>query len=316
MADTQPATGNGGFRVAPAANVDQSKPTSRPPNTDAPFRIEPLGQRTPYIKILVYGRHGAGKTTLFGSAVDFEPMRDVLLVDAESGDLAIEDNPRIKNSGLISHIRVTSFKQVAYVHQFLKAHCLARDANNVDKLQELEAKALGMPIDKSREPKRYRTVILDSLSEIDQYSLYSLQGLDQSQLLADPDSIDVARFEEFRKNNEMVKMLCRAFRDLPMHVFFSCSSQYTQDERKAMHYTPYMTGKLSLQVQGMMDVVGYMTVNSAPNENGEQDRRLFVQPGDLGGAKFDAKNRRAIFKKPFFDNPTIEMIMRETGMVK
>lgn len=304
-----------GFKVAPQAN-DPTKPTQHRVIVDAPFQIRPLGNRQAYLKLMVYGKHGAGKTSLAGSAVDCEPMRDVMMIDAESGDLALEDNPRIQHANLISHVPVTSFKQVAFVHQFLHAHCVARQQNDVTKMKALESKVTGVPANEIAEPKRYQTVIVDSLSEIDQYSLYALQGLDQSQLLSDPDSIDVARFEEFRKNNEMVKMLCRAFRDLPMHVIFVCSSTYNQDERKQFHYAPYLTGKLATQVQGMMDIVGYIVAASQPDEHGVQHRRMFIQPGEVGGAKFDAKNRRAIYKPAYFDDPVMDTVMRQTGMLK
>lgn len=307
-----------GFKVAPAAQgADPTKPNSGGRVIlNAPFQIRPLGVKTAYIKFLVYGRHGAGKTTLAGSAVDCPAMRDVIMVDAESGELAIQDNPRIINDELISHVRVTSFKQVAYIHQFLMAHCAARDSNNIQKLKELQSQVTGESVAEIIEPKRYKTVIIDSLTEVDQYSLYALRGVSQEQMLEDPGELDQVEWKGYGKNNEMVKMLCRAYRDLPMNVIFCCSIQWTQDERKAFHYTPAMTGKLSTQVQGMMDIVGYLGVSAQQNENGELPRRMFVQPGEINGARFDAKNRRAQYKPTHFDDPDMQSIMEQTGMLR
>jgi hypothetical protein len=306
-----------GFKVATAtAGADPSKQSQTPTIQNAPFQIRPLGNRTPYIKALWYGAHGSGKTTLAGTSVDCEPMRDVLMVDAESGELAIQDNPRIHHGELISHVPVTTFKQVAFIHQFLQAHCIARDANDVAKMKKNESMVTGIPVDQIVEPKRYRTVIIDSLTEIDQYSLYALKGMSQDQLLSDPGEMEKTEWKEYGKNNEMVKMLVRAFRDLPMNVIFVCSIQYNQNERKQYIYSPALTGKLSTQVQGMVDMVGYMVASAQPNDKGELPRRMFIQPGEFNNARFDAKNRRAQYTQGWFDDPTMQEIMTLTGMMK
>jgi hypothetical protein len=41
-----------------------------------------------------------------------------------------------------------------------------------------------------------------------------------------------------------------------------------------------------------------------------------VQPGAISGARFNAKNRRAVFKEDYFENPTMNDIMSKTGMLK
>jgi len=64
-----------------------------------------------------------------------------------------------------------------------------------------------------------------------------------------------------------MQMMIRAFRDLPMHVFFVCAQQYTQDETKKMHYTPALTGKLAAQAQGFVDIVGFLRAQ-APDDQG------------------------------------------------
>ena len=128
--------------------------------------------------------------------------------------------------------------------------------------------------------------------------------------------IDTAGWPEFRKNNEMVKMLCRAFRDLPMHVIFICAEQWSQDEHKRYHYTPALTGKLSSQVQGFMDIVGWIVPGPVPEGKEEAPRRVYIQPvGGTGGMpKFDAKNRRPVYTKAYFDDPSMDSIMTLTNL--
>jgi hypothetical protein len=310
------APANPAFR-APTNNADQSKTTHSKVIVNAPFQIKPIGQRQQYLKLLIYGKHGSGKTTLAATSVDVASMRDVMHIDAESGDNAVQDSPYVHNADLISHVRVTSFKQVAYIHQFLQAHAVARDNNDILKLCELESRVTGVPADEISTPKRYYTAIIDSLSEVDQYSLYALRGVSQDQLLSDPGDIEKMEWKEYGKHNEMMKMLVRAYRDLPMNVIFCCSDQYNQNEMKKFHYAPAMTGKLSTQVQGMMDIVGFLVVSTASDEKtGALPRRMFIQPGEHGGARFDAKNRRAQFTQAFIDDPNMSSVMSLTGMIR
>lgn len=280
----------------------------------APFQIQTMQQRETWLKILIYGRHGSGKTELAGSSADVETMRDVLLVDAEKGNLTLFDSPRISSSHLIDRIPVTTFKQVAQIQEFLKAHCKHRDESNEEALKKLQAAVTGIPVEQIDRVRRYRTVILDSLTEIETYCTYTLLNLDSQKVEADP--IDVAGWPEYRKNFEMVKLLVRAYRDLPMNVIFLCPEQWSQDEQKKYHYTPQLTGKLSDQVQGFVDIVGWLTTGSATDEKAAP-RRMFVQPiAGPGIPKFDAKNRRPVYREAWFDEPSMSSIMKGVGLLK
>lgn len=300
-----------------ASPPDPSKTAGSRVVTGSPFQIHTTQSRTRWLKALFYGKHGAGKTELAASAVDVPSMGDVLLVDAESGDLTLEESVRIKNPDDISHIRVNTFKQVAYVQEFLKAHCQFRDSDNKNMLQQLESKVTGVPAAEIENPKKYRTVIIDSLTEVEAYCTYQILSIDNSKIPIDND-VEVAGWPEFRKNNEMVKLLVRAFRDLPMHTIFVCAEQYSQDEQKKMHYTPALTGKLSGQVQGFVDIVGWLTIGAPQSEGGPSSpRRLFVQPmAGPGIPKFDAKMRRATFTESYFDNPLMADIMKAVKLAK
>jgi hypothetical protein len=258
----------------------------------------------------VYGQPGAGKSTLMGSSVDVESMRDVLLIDAESGDLVLENNPRIKASAEIEHVRVTNFYQAAQVLSFLRKHTERLVANDEDGLRKTEAWLKGVHPDEIVKPRRFKTVVIDSLTELEAYCMYGLMKVNEGDLLTGAaDEVNVARFDEFRKQNMMVQVLVRAFRDLPMHILFVCAQQYSKDETSRFHYGPAMTGKLASQIQGFVDIVGFLRPGGV-DETGKAPRRLYVQPID----KFDAKNRRASFKGAFFEDPTFTTIMKELGL--
>jgi hypothetical protein len=276
-----------------------------------PFRIETPSTRKRHLKMLIYGNYGTGKTTLVGTSNSVPSMRDVILIDAESGDLSLDGMEGIDT------VRVKDYKTVARVNEFLKAHCTHRDiqnadgsVGNIDKLRELEAMLRGCDVSDIETPRQYHTVLLDSLTEIESQCMYQLLGISDVTKL--DEEVQSAEWAEYKKNHAMIQRLVRSFRDLPMHVLITCAQQYTQDENKRQLYTPALTGKLASQVQGFMDVVGYLVVGSA-DDNGVMPRRLYVQPSAKG--KYDAKNRFSAFKGNHFDDPSMLSILTEVGLL-
>lgn len=268
------------------------------------------GAHKGYLNLLVYGAHGAGKTTLLASSVDVEEMGDVLVVTAEGGTVVFEDNDRIDDYEDLDIIKIDRIEQFQKVYEFLKTHCAWRD--NPEKeadLLKLQA-MVGLDTDRVR---RYRTVIIDSLSEIEALNLAKIMNLDALGLDAG-DDMEVAGFPQFRKNMHIMQRIIRSFRDLPIHCLVTCAQTYSQDERKAYHYGPKLTGQLSGIIQGFFDVVGWLVVGNKTSEDAPGPRRMFVQP--QSSPKADAKCRLAGYKKDFFDNPTMATIMKEAGFVK
>jgi hypothetical protein len=267
----------------------------------AAFRIETTQRRERYLKLLIYGNYGVGKTTLAGTATDVEGMGDVLIINAEAGDLSLAEF-----EGL-DEITVQDFRTLGRINEFLKQHCKARDEGDTDKLKQLEAAVRGCEAKDIKEPREYRTVIIDSLTELEAYCFNQLLGItDTTRLDEDPQS---AEWTEYKKNHTMMLRVVRAFRDLPMHVIFTASEQFQQDESKRYKYSPDLTGKLSKKVQGFMDMVGYLAIGK---EGDQTIRRLYVSPSPAG--KYDAKHRYSAFKKEFFTNPTIKSILVETKL--
>jgi len=151
--------------------------------------------------------------------------------------------------------------------------------------------------------------MIDSLSELDALTMYELLGLPapadiKLEDVMNDGEMEVADWPVFRKINQMMQLILRAFRDLPINLLLTCHASYTQDELKRMHYAPGLTGKLSAQVQGFVDIVGYLKTGEIQEGQTAAPRRLYVQP--VG--KFDAKNRKASFKASYFDNPNMKSI--------
>jgi hypothetical protein len=260
-------------------------------------------RRERYLKAMIYGTYGIGKTTLACSALDVKSMKDVVIINAESGDLSVDHM-----EGLDA-ITVTDFKRLGQINEFLKQHCNARDAGDIARLKTMEAHLRGVDESEIKKPRQYRTVVLDSLSELEAYCFNQLLGISSATPL-DEES-ESAEWAEYKKNNTMILRVVRAFRDLPMNVIFTCGEKYNQDETKKYKYVPDLTGQLAKKVQGFMDMVGYYTM--VKNDAGATQRRLFVTPP--GSGRYDAKHRYQAFKGDHFVDPTIGSILKEVGLL-
>ena len=301
---------------------------ARTPLSDKPgaFRIAPLHDpmRKQYLNAMFYAPPGAGKTSLAGTAADIPQMRDVLLITAEGGEMVLEDNPRIKHSEFIDSVKVDRIEQFQKIYEMLQHHCRLRDKGDIEGMATLQRMTFGYPEDFEFSDaeddhysrlRRFNTVILDSLTEIEAMNLGKILSYDQQGLDA-ADEFQVAGYPEFRKNMHTMQRIVRAFRDLPIHVLIVCAQKYSQDELKRYHYKPALTGQLADQIQGMMDMVGWLVVGTevVDEQSGRRPRRLMVQPNVA--PKADAKCRFASYPKAFFDDPTMKSIMEATGFLK
>jgi len=272
-----------------------------------------------WMNALFYGDFGVGKTWLAGSAVLAEEMRDILYISLEGGEKSLREIAKlckkmdINPNKHILVIPVQNYKQYSYIYEFMKLHVQFRDSNDLVSLRKLEGQIKGFaPGDLQDEkkmaalipePKKFRTVITDSLTEAQKYCMYQLLGIDplKQKLDAEPDA---AQFSEWGKSREMIQFLVRRYRDLPVNSLFICGRDFEQDARKQFHYEPMLPGKLSGDVRGLVDVVGYL--DKIPQDGGTIIRRLYLEGGFYGGAHIAAKHRfGSALKGLWIDNPTM-----------
>jgi hypothetical protein len=242
---------------------------------------------------MLYGQPGAGKTTLAGTAQLVPSMKDTIFIDAESGTLSLADKSDI------DFIRISSFHQFSQIYEFLKLHCRFRDNSDNVAIEKLHEKYNADPT------KRYNTVVIDSLTEVQKLVMYMLMGKEVGNVKLD--SIpDQPEYKEWGQSAEMIRMLIRSFRDLPMHVIFVAAESEDKIGTNLIK-RPNLPGKLSSESQGFLDVVGYLAVRHTTDEEGETlvKRRLFLTPGRT----FQAKHRFAANGLSHIDNPTMEQII-------
>lgn len=300
-------------KVADVKDAEKKAPQTKPfvPPAEAAkirpaapaFKIVSAKQRKRYLNALIYGDYGVGKTTLSATAAEVPEMQRAIFVSAEAGDESIKDFD-------LDIVDISNFAQFARVHEFLRLHCRLRDAwveakdeESLLKLKKLEAMFTGADVEDINEPNIYKTVIVDSLTEVQKYCMYQLLGIQVGSFALDMEP-ETPQWAEWGKSAEMIRLLVRSFRDLPMNTIFVCARAEDQDHAKRYHYKPLLPGKLANEVQAFFDVVGYLI--AAPTEGGDMHRRLWLEPGQT----FQAKNRFRNFDGRYLDNPSMADLVK------
>jgi hypothetical protein len=275
-----------------------------------------------WLNMIVYGDFGVGKTFLAGSSVLVEDMRDILYIALEGGEKGLREVVKIckkNNIDANKHVMVIpvqSYKQYSFIYEFMKLHVGFRDAGDIVSLRKLEgqirqftADVLNDPKkmeDLIPEPKQFKTVITDSLTEAQKYCMYQLLGIDPAKQKLDAEP-DAPQFSEWGRSREMIQFLVRRYRDLPVNSIFICGRDVEQDNFKKFHFYPMLPGKLSDDVRGLVDVVGYY--DRIPQEGGHVVRRLYLEGGVFNGAYVAAKHRfGSSLKGLWVDNPMMATI--------
>lgn len=308
--------------------------------------LRPIESVYNWMNALFYGAYGDGKTYLAGTAALVPEMRDILYISLEGGEKTLRDVMKLCREhkidpSCIMVMPIQSYRQFAQSYETLKHHVAYRDANNLSGLRKIECQLRGVEMlekigwqptstdpaavvkemsnailqlsgngeklaELIPEPKKFRTVIIDSLTEAQKYCMYQILGIDPltQKIDAEPDS---AEWKDWGSSREMIQFLVRRFRDLDIHTVFVAAVDEDQDAKKKWYFMPMLPGKLSKDVQGLVDVVGF--IKKIPLEGGKVIRRLFLEGGEYGGAVVAAKHRFGRnLQGQYVDNPTMQTL--------
>lgn len=197
------------------------------------------------VKILVHGQAGIGKTCLCAS------LPDPIIISVESGLLSLASLD-------IPVIEVKTLDDLGEAHDWLAG---------------------------SEEGRRYRSVCLDSISEIAEVVL-----TDEKNKEKDPR-------KAYGNMQDIMTDVIRAFRDLSgRNIYFSAKQERVQDEGGRLLFGPSMPGqKLAQQIPYLFDeVFAYQVVKDG---NGVPQRMLLTQPDGISVAK-DRSGRLGMFESP------------------
>ena len=187
------------------------------------------------VKMLAYGNAGAGKTTLIRT------MPAPVILSAEGGLLSLQDSD-------IPYISVSSIADIGEAYEWLL---------------------------KSEESRKFKSVALDSISEIAEVVLSEEKKNTKDARAA------------YGSMNDRMSQLIRAFRDLPgRHVYFSAKIEKSTTDADALLYCPSMPGKsLTQALPYFFDEV--LALRLIQDDEGNV-RRVLQCHGDL---TYQAKDR-------------------------
>lgn len=210
------------------------------------------------IKIVLYGNSGVGKTVLCSTAPS------PLIISAEKGLLSLSDQA-------IDFIQVMSLKDVGDAYNF---------------------------ITKSEEATKYKTICIDSISELTEVCLLEIKN----KMIKDSDTGKIDARQSYGKLAESVGTMIRRFRDLQHHDVVMVAKQKRMEDEDGGTYwfEPYLPGRvLPFNLPYLVDEVFCMQLR----RNGDRylqtvgDRRFICK--DRSG-KLDAEevpNLTAVFNK-------------------
>ena len=208
-----------------------------------------------YLNMLVHAPGGRGKTSLAATACRDPRTSPVLVLDMEGGAPLrfVNEDP-----SKYTIRKVRSIEDINQIYEYLVA---------------------------GKHP--YKTVVLDSLTEIQKLGLYEFVYGRQPDKSFKGNIIEVktAEIQHWGKSGSQMGMMCRYFRDLPMHVIFTTLTQRLKDETTGkITITVALPGKQADEIPGIPDIVGYIDVVRI----GQEDVRVLkVQPD----GKIEAKDR-------------------------
>ena len=279
--------------VNPKEEVKQEEQVEEAPQPKTPtFQIKYPSEQRKFIKMIIYGKFGVGKTYLAGTSQDVKGMANVINIDAEGGNKVLDIR------GDIPTIEVRNYDRLNYVYEYLRAHCLFRDSNNVEMLRKSEAWFRGVDVKSIKKPTIFNTVTIDSIAEVIKYCMYKKMGIDIEKTRLDIFS-DAPEYSDRYGVAGNITLMIRKFRDLPMHVIFVSPSKYHKDELGRMVYNLNIEGALANDIQGFVDHVGYYTLEVKENE---EHRYLILKPG----ATYQAKNRFKNFADRYLADPIMQ----------
>lgn len=212
-------------------------------------KIKRAIERPLYVKALIYGEPGAGKTWLSCTA----PNPLILLTEPGVADATIR-------AATVTLGREPSVWEIS-------------DINDISEAYEYLATA---------GHKEFDTVVLDSVTDMYRRITrsvidYTVERAMKSDRVKDP---DVPEQGDWFRIAERIRKLIMAFRNLPMHVVVTA---LVMDVRNELLRVPFVQPKsLALELPAFFNVVGYLGV---VNEDGKAIRKLLVERTETHLAK-------------------------------
>lgn len=175
-----------------------------------------------WLKLLVYGDTGAGKTVLLGSVADVPDMCPVIYCDLELGTLSIRGAD-------VDLVTGNTINDLLNTLNYVRAN-----------------------------PGKYNTVVIDTITEA--YTLQMEQRLKHA-VLKDPSHDPyVPEMQDWLHATMRIRALLRTIRAMACHVLVAATPVIVADELVGdiLKLYPDLPGKLAPEVGKYFDIVGYL----------------------------------------------------------
>lgn len=183
-------------------------------------RINSVDELEPWLKVLVYGDPGAGKTVLACTAP--KP----LLLDVENGRISLANHPELSH---VKILPIQSFNDLDDVFWELKK-------GNIPDVE---------------------TVIIDTISELQRRNmdeiLISAHAKDNNRNAFLPHQGD------YKYNTEIMRRLIVEFRDLEMNLVVTAHRIEDKDDNGRVFVRPQVTPALATTLKGVFSIQGFLT---------------------------------------------------------
>jgi hypothetical protein len=241
----------------------------------------PIRNKPQYMKALIYGKPGVGKTTLVSQAARIPGMAPVMFMtpDAAEADTLRKSAPEAI---------------VAMINKF----------GQFDMIYKAAAKLAS-----SGQPIPFKTFVIDTGTEAQKLSMNDI--MTDLVLHGRPGggevNFDVPSQREWGESINQIRTLVRHFRDLPVNFIMTCHEAEGKDPRNQAWLTPDLPGKLKNQTCGMFSNVFYLAVERTTQNEGRTkivsaERRMLLTGLTEG---FQAKSRTGLFERVVYD-PKLE----------
>jgi phage nucleotide-binding protein len=226
-------------------------------------RIGSVDNKSKYLKVLVYGMPGTGKTVFSATAPG------PLIIDVEKGAHSIKNHPELMGA------KALEYKSIFQVEQLIKY--LTDDAPQL---------------------AQYETIVVDSFSELQKRDLDEVVRAEAAKDAARNKYLPIGA--DYNVNTEHMRQIASALRDLDRHIIVTCHVKEEKDDATGrILKRPNLTPKLAGTLAGIFDVVGYM----ATSGSGESTiRTLQVHPTDGVTAKTRIGHLPAVMENPTFSD--------------
>lgn len=228
-------------------------------------KISTVSEKPPYLKILLYGEPGTGKTVFSAGAPS------PLFVDVEHGTRSLLNHPELQHTPVLP----------------------------MREWEEIEELFWEMRAGEDESLNAIETVVIDSISELQRRQMDEiLKGAASKDANRNP---YLPYQQDYKLNTEVLRRMVVSFRDLEKNLIVTAHSTEQQDQNDGRVFLrPAVTPKLSQTLTGIMDVVAYMGVEV--DKSGEQKRYLQVMPSRNILAKTRIGGLDPIIENPTFQH--------------